>query len=137
MIRTERELLIDSSAIMTVLNNEPRRDAVIRATAGRALVGADSLPFEVANAITAGFKQGKLDLAQGLAAWKLFESMSIRLLPVPIADALRLAAKHQAYAYDAGVVALASASGVPLLSFDRGMRHIARAERLELFEGNP
>ena len=46
-------IVMDSSAIIAVIVAEPERDAIIAATAGHALIGPGSIPWEVGNAFSA------------------------------------------------------------------------------------
>ena len=51
------ELVIDTSALISVIVGEPERKKVIELTRGNALIGPGSIPWEIGNAFSAMFKQ--------------------------------------------------------------------------------
>jgi predicted nucleic acid-binding protein len=62
-------LVMDTSALLAVLLNEPARRALIRSTEGHDLVGAPTLPWEVGNALVAAFRRRRLSVSQVRQAW--------------------------------------------------------------------
>ncbi|MBK9550416.1 MAG: type II toxin-antitoxin system VapC family toxin [Gemmatimonadetes bacterium] len=90
------QIVVDASALLAVLLNEPHRDEVVAVTAGATLCAPASLPWEMGNALSASLKRRRfsLDIAQAAAA--AYEKIPIRLVPVDLATALELAHRHQA-----------------------------------------
>ncbi len=68
-------LVIDTSALLAVLLNEPARPALISATEGYGLVGAPTLPWEVGNALVAGFRRNRLSASQVRQAWASYQTV--------------------------------------------------------------
>jgi uncharacterized protein with PIN domain len=53
-------IVIDTSAILAVLLDEPEKQAVVEATMGSVVCAPASLRWEVGNAVTAGVKRRRL-----------------------------------------------------------------------------
>jgi predicted nucleic acid-binding protein len=114
-------LAIDTSAILAVLLNEPSRPALVHATEGHALIGAPTLPWEVGNALVAGFRRKRLTSQVIQRAWASYQLVQIRLEEIDVSSALEIALDLGLYAYDAYVLQMARAARVPLITLDRGM----------------
>ena len=54
------DIVIDTSALIAVIVDEPERNRIIELTTGNTLVGPGSIPWEIGNAFSAMFKQSKL-----------------------------------------------------------------------------
>lgn len=119
-----RRIVVDASAIMAVLLREAHRDVVVEATRGVDLLSPDSLPFEIANALSARMKrrdEQRIDAAVASEAFSQFRQMEIALLPQRMSDhvrALELAGQLGLYAYDAYILAAARKQKAPLLTLD-------------------
>jgi len=127
-------LVIDMSALLAVLLNEPARPALIRATQGYGLVGAPTLPWEVGNALVAGFRRKRLSASQVGQAWASYQSVPVRLATINTEHALEIAVEAGLYAYDAYVLETASAERLPLLTLDRGLERAAHRLGLRMKE---
>lgn len=119
-------LVIDTSALLAVLLNEPSRPALIKATQGYTLVGAPSLPWEIGNALVAGVRRKRLSAVNVRQAWKSYQAVPIRLAEIDPGLALGLALQAGLYAYDGYVLETARAEGLPLLTLDRQMARAAK-----------
>jgi len=51
------EIVIDTSALISVIAGEPERKRIIELKTGNTLIGAGSIPWEIGNAFSAMFKQ--------------------------------------------------------------------------------
>ncbi|GAG47454.1 unnamed protein product, partial [marine sediment metagenome] len=60
------DIVIDTSAIVAVIFNEPERKAIIKKTNGQTLIGPGSISWEIGNAFSAIFMQGRLTLEEAL-----------------------------------------------------------------------
>jgi predicted nucleic acid-binding protein len=127
-------LVIDTSAILAVLLDEPERSALIAATSGAQLCAPASVPWEVCNALSAALKRRRLALPQAAEIMKNFGKVSLQLMPVDLTAALELAAAFRIYAYDAFVLELARAQQCALLTLDHGVQRVARASGIQLLE---
>ena len=119
------QIVIDSSAILAVLLREPRREALIAATSSATLLTPASTPWEIGNALVAGWRRKRLNQGQIAEAWASFQSVSLRLVDVDVSKSLRLAVDHGLYAYDAYVLEAALVRRVPLLTLDQALARAA------------
>ena len=118
-------VVIDTSALLAVMLNEPARPALIKATAGYDLVGAPSLPWEVGNALVAGFRRKRLSASHVRYAWASFYTVPVRLVEIDAQRALDIAMDAGIYAYDAYVLETARAEQLPILTLDHGLERAA------------
>ena len=128
------ELVIDTSVIIAVLTSEPERAALVERTRGVDLVAPASVHWEVGNAFAAMLKRRRIKLAEIAQALDAYERIPLRLLPVELTAALKLAAEHNLYAYDAYVISCANSQRCELLTLDRGLARAAMAAGVKLSE---
>jgi len=128
------EVVVDTSALLAVLLEEPERAALIAATTGAVLLAPASLPWEVGNALVAAIRRRRLTAAAAQAAWAAYGSVPVRLVEVDIAQAIVLAAELGVYAYDAYMLELVRRRGIPLLTLDAKLSAAARRAGLALME---
>jgi predicted nucleic acid-binding protein len=126
------KLVVDTSALLTVVLSEPSRSIVIEAATGYDIIAPSVLPYEVGNALTSLRKRKVLKDGEVLSAWTSFSLMTIDLCDVDIPAALVLAARHNIYAYDAYVVQTALQHRGSLLTLDKRMISVAQSEGVQL-----
>ena len=131
------DLVIDTSAILAVLLNEPPRPAILDATRGARALAAPSLPWEVGNALVALLRRRRIRGQAMLEAWESFIHIPVRYVAVDVPEALRIAETHGIYAYDAYAIAAARSAGVALLTLDRAMARAARNAGADVMEVAP
>ena len=119
------DIVIDASAILAVIVDEPDRDRVVEMTAGHSLVGPGSIPWEVGNAFSSMLKQRRLGLEDAKRGLDIFQSVPIRYLAVDLENAIAIADASNLYAYDAYFLDCASRHAAPLLTLDRPLRKAA------------
>lgn len=127
-------MVIDTSALLAVLLEEPERPALIAATAGAVLLAPSSLPWEVGNALVAAVRRRRLTPTEADRAWTAYEAVPLRLAEVDIGRAVAAALDLGLYAYDAYMLELARQRGLPLLTLDRQLGAAAAASGLTLVE---
>ena len=71
-------VVIDASAVIAVVTNEPHKPTLIRLTEGVELLSPSSLPLEVGNAFSAMFKRRSISLAEAKAAVEAYKRIAIR-----------------------------------------------------------
>ncbi len=120
-------MVVDTSAVLAVLLEEPERIALIAATRGATLYAPPSLPWEIGNALVALLRRRRLTLADARRVWDAFQSVPLRLIDVDVGQAIASAPELGLYAYDAYMLELASQRGLPLLTLDQKLRDAARA----------
>jgi predicted nucleic acid-binding protein len=127
-------IVIDTSAILAVLLNEPEKEAVVEETIGSVLCAPASLRWEVGNAATAGVKRRRLTPERARQLMADFESVTIREIAIDIKGAVDLGLKLGIYAYDAYILEAARTSEFPLLALDGPIRRNAKKLGLSLLE---
>jgi len=127
-------IVIDTSAILAVLLDEPEKQAVVEATMGSVVCAPASLRWEVGNAATAGVKRRRLTRERARQLITDFEQVTIRELAIDIGRAVDLGLELGFYAYDAYILEAARSSGFPLLALDGPIRRNAKKLGLTLVE---
>jgi predicted nucleic acid-binding protein len=120
------KMVVDTSAVIAVVADEPHRTRLIEITRGVELLAPGSLHWEIGNAFSAMFKRGRITLEQAIAAVRSYEQIPIRFSDVDLEAALELAVRLDLYAYDAYVLACALQHRSPLLSLDERLLDAAR-----------
>ena len=128
------QLVIDASAILAVLLREPQRDFLVAATMSTALLTPGSTPWEIGNALVAGWRRKRLSGEQVEAAWTSFQAIPLRFVDVDVHRSLRLAIEHGLYAYDAYVLEAALVRRISLLTLDQGLARAAAKAGVALVE---
>ena len=119
------DIVIDSSAIIAVIVDEPEKDAIIAATSGQSLIGPGSIPWEIGNAFSAMLRQRRVRLADAQRGMEILDGIPIQYLNVDMSNVLSIAAQVNAYAYDAYFLDCALRHGAPLLTLDRTLSRAA------------
>jgi predicted nucleic acid-binding protein len=127
-------IVIDASAVIAVITNEPHKPVLIRLTEGVELISPSSLPVEVGNAFSAMFKRRRISLEGAKAAVEAYQRIAIRLTAIDLGQALELSHRLGIYAYDAYLIACSLRHRSPLLTVDGGLRDAARQVGVEVLE---
>ena len=128
------DLVIDTSAVIAVIANEPERPAILELTAGATAIAPASMHWEVGNAFSAMLRRHCLDLAQAKQALRSYEQMPFRFIDVDLIQSIELADQLGIYAYDAYVVACALNLRLPLLTLDVRLAAAAHMVGVSVFE---
>jgi predicted nucleic acid-binding protein len=130
------DIVADASAFLAVALEEPKQKFIVDKTVGCGLISPDVLPYEIGNALIAGSrrKQHQLSAHDVQTAFSRSQRITVRLVPVRIDAALKLAHKLKIYAYDAYYLQCALETGLPLLTLDRGMMDCAKSLHIEVLE---
>ena len=127
------ELVCDTSAILAVVLNEPAKKRLRKHTRGVELIAPPSVHWEGGNALSAGFKRGRLSLTVALRALDEYQAnVPVRFAEISMEAAVRLAEELAIYAYDAYVIECAKQSDCPLLTLDGGQRDAAERVGIEV-----
>lgn len=130
------EIVIDTSALLVVVGEQPEKAELVRLTRGAALVAPASVHWEVGNALSAMFKRKAIGLDTALELLDAYAAIPIRLIDMALKQAVELSARLNVYAYDAYVIACAVNQKAPLLTLDRGLIERARELKLDVLEVN-
>jgi predicted nucleic acid-binding protein len=128
------EIVIDSSAILAVIGEQPEKTELVRLTRGAMLVAPPSVHWEVGNALSAMFKRRAIALNEALKLLESYADIPIRWTDLALKQAVELSARLNVYAYDAYVIACAVNQRAPILTLDGGLRTSAQELELEVLE---
>jgi predicted nucleic acid-binding protein len=129
-----REVVIDASAIIAVVTNEPEKPVLIQLTRGAELLAPLSIPWEIGNAFSAMLRRRRISVEQAIQAIAIYRTIPIRLVEVELEEAIQLADQLNLYAYDAYLLRCAARYHAPLLSLDRDLLTAATALGLPILE---
>ncbi len=120
------DIVSDASAFLAVVLDEESKGWVIKRTSDCALVSPEVLPYEIANALIAVRRKGRITDREVLKAFDISQSIPVSLVSIRIRDALRIALKHGIHAYDAFYLQCCIETKLPLISLDNRMCKVAR-----------
>jgi predicted nucleic acid-binding protein len=130
------EIVIDTSAILAVIGEQPEKRELVHITRGATLVAPPSVHWEVGNALSAMFKRKAIGLDEALKLLQSYAAIPIRLTDLALRQGVELAARLNIYAYDAYVIACAVNQRAPILTLDSGLSARARELKLNVLEVN-
>ncbi len=87
------DIVIDTSAIIAVIVDEPERERIIDLTKGNTLIGPGSIPWEIGNAFSAMFKRNRLSLEEAKRGIEIFNKIPVRYIEPDFANALSISQK--------------------------------------------
>jgi len=119
------EIVADASVFLAVILNENDRDWVIHETTGQGIVSPEVLPYEIANALIAMKRRGRLQAKEVLQAFDLSQRIKVKLVAVNIHEAIKMAMRFNIYAYDAYYLQCCIENKSFLISLDHRMCDIA------------
>jgi len=120
------EIVLDASAILAVIVDEPEARIVIDCTRDAVIVSPNIVSCEVANALSRMMKRGMVNSKeQMISLIRNFGEIPMRTVGVELEKALEIAWDNRIYAYDAFYLETAKRLELPLLTFDSGMIRVA------------
>ena len=128
------EIVIDTSAVLAVIGEQPEKAELVRLTRGATLVAPPSVHWEVGNALSAMFKRRAIGLDVALTLLESYADIAIRFTDLTLKQAVELAARVNVYAYDAYVLGCAMNQRAPILTLDSGLKARARELKLNVLE---
>jgi len=128
------EIVSDASAFLAVALNEVDRDWVIEKTSGCSIISPEVLPYEIGNALIAVRRKGRLNDREILRAFDISQRIAVRLVPVKVRDAMKIAIRFNIYAYDAYYLQCCIENRLPLISLDDRMCDVARSLEIKVVE---
>jgi len=129
-----KNILIDTSAIIAVIANEPEKGRLIELVGGCSLIAPKSVYWEIGNAFSAMLKRKRVTLEQIERALDVFNEIPVRYLDVDLRESVVIAERHGIYAYDAYLLASAIRYKAPLLTLDRQMARMATEMCIDVLE---
>lgn len=128
------DIVIDTSAVIAVIANEPEKPAIVEHTLGANLIAPASVHWEVGNAFSAMFKRRRISLSQAKEAIKSYERIVFRFIDVDLGQSLELSDRLNMYGYDAYVLACALNMRSPLLTLDKKIAAAAPVVGVKVLE---
>ena len=128
------DIVTDTNIFLAVVLSEPEKEDIIRLTSEANAISPEILPYEIGNALSAMVKRKQLTHDEALLAFEVSNSISVRLVPVDIQQALSLALEYNIYAYDAYFLQCARRLSCPLITLDKRMKNIAYDLNIEVVE---
>ena len=128
------KVLLDASAIMAVILNEPNRSTVVKLTKNSTLLSPEVISFEIGNALINLFKKQKITEEELLSAYRNYTEIPIESIKVDIEKALKIACKYKIYAYDAYYLETANRLKLPLITFDALMKKVGLDLKINIAE---
>lgn len=127
-------IVIDTSALIAVIVNEPERRTIIEITSGKTLIGPGSIPWEIGNAFSAMFKQNRITFEQARQGFEIFEDIPLRYIQPDFVNVLNISQEENMCAYDAYFLDCAIKHKAPLLTLDKELKKIAHSFSIEVME---
>jgi predicted nucleic acid-binding protein len=130
-------IVLDTSAIIAVIADEPEKAQLVEMTKGATLVVPPSVKWEIGNAFSAMLKRSRITLDQAVDAIEVYHSISMETVEINLKEAMRLVGKYNIYAYDAYILQCAIEHRLPLISLDKSLIEIAKRENIQVNEVLP
>jgi len=128
------DMVVDTSAIIAVIANEPEKEALVELTTGADLIAPRSVHWEIGNAFSAMLRRERIKVEQAIQAVKLYQKIPIRFVDVGLEETLKIANALGIYAYDAYLIRCALKYRAPLISLDRNLVNAAKEMRVKVIE---
>jgi len=130
------KIVLDASAIMAVLVDEPESDFVVNNTQNAIIVSPNIISFEISNSLTRMMKKKIIANKEIIFnIIKSFKQIPIELDEINLEKALEIAWNYKIYAYDAFYLETAHRLNLPLLTFDSGMKKIGKEMGVTILGG--
>jgi predicted nucleic acid-binding protein len=129
------DIVIDTSALIAVIVDDPERNTIIKLTAGNTLIGPGSIPWEIGNAFSAMFKRQRLTLDEAQKGLMIFEGIPLRYIKPDFVNSVAISKQTNMYAYDAYFIDCAIRQKAPLLTLDRKLQTAAQSLNVEIIGG--
>jgi predicted nucleic acid-binding protein len=129
------DMILDASAIMAVIVEEPERNRVIQLTKGVKILSPNMVSYEIANGLTKMVKKKVIEKARMLNAYEYYQKILIKQIEIDIKKALEIAWDYKIYAYDACYLESAKRLTLPLLTFDGNMKRVGKELGITILGG--
>jgi len=126
------EIVIDTSAIIAAIADEPDGDTIIKLTENAILVCPSAILFEIPNALTKMIRKKLIDKDKMNQLLKSFQKIPIKLFENNPEDVLEIGWEYKIYAYDAFFLDAAKSLNLPLLTLDDGIVFVGKKLGIEI-----
>ena len=128
------KIVIDTSALIAVITNEPKKGKIIETTIGAELLAPPSVHWEIANAFSAMFKQKRISLENSIKCIGEYNKIPLRFLDVDLNNTLELSFNYNIYAYDAFLISCCLSNSASLLTLDKSLFETAKLAKVNTLE---
>ena len=128
------KIVADTNTFLAVALEGEEKSWLIEKTVGHDLMAPAVLPYEIGNALSALVRRHVLSEQQLAAAWDATAAIPVELATIDVRAALLLAGRLNIYADDAYFLQCALESKCPLLTLDKGLKHVASGIGIKLVE---
>jgi len=128
------DITIDTSALIAVITDEPKKSRIIELTVGVNLISPHLVHWEIGNAFSAMLKRNRIILSQAQACIALYRQIPIRFIDVSLYQTIERAGQLKIYAYDAYLIQCALQTQTSLLTIDIGLKQAAKSIGLTVLE---
>ena len=117
------EIVIDTSAIIAVIADEPEADIVLEYSQNATFVSPNVISFEIVNCLSRMLKKGRInDQSKMEELVNSFQKIPIKLFENNLQNIIQIVWKYKIYAYDAFYLDTAKSLNIPLLTLDKEMK---------------
>ena len=127
-------ITIDTSALIAVITNEPKKSRIVQLTVGTNLLAPLSVHWEIGNAFSAMIKRNRITALQAQSCIALYQQIPLKLVDINLAKTIDLVEQLKIYAYDAYLIQCALQTKTPLLTLDTGLIQAAKAVGITILE---
>ena len=127
-------ITIDTSALIAVIANEPKKSRIIQLTVGANLLTPSSVHWEIGNAFSAMLKRNRVTAIQAQSGIALYRQIPLKFVDVNLSKTIDLVDQLQIYAYDAYLIQCALQTNTPLLTLDAGLIQAAKVVGITILE---
>lgn len=127
-------IVVDTSVLVAVIANEPKKSALIELTKGTDLIAPSSVHWEIGNAFSAMLKRKRITLSQARTAIGVYERILVKFVDVDLVETLDIAERLGIYAYDAYILQCALKYDCPLVSLDESLVTHAQQMKIQVLE---
>jgi predicted nucleic acid-binding protein len=128
------KIIVDTSALIAVIANEPIKHSIIKATQGAELIAPPSVHWEIGNAFSSMLKRKLITTEQALKCLEVYRRIPLCFEDVELDASLQLAAELNIYAYDAYLLRCALKYNVPILTLDKRMEMVVKQKSITIIE---
>jgi len=127
-------ITIDTSALIAVIANEPKKSRIVQLTIDASLLAPLSVHWEIGNAFSAMLKRNRVTPIQAQSCIALYQQIPLKFVDVNLSKTIDLAEQLQIYAYDAYLIQCALQTSTPLLTLDAGLIQAAKVVGITILE---
>jgi len=127
-------ITIDTSALIAVITNEPKKSRIVQLTVDTNLLAPLSVHWEIGNAFSAMIKRNRITALQAQSCIALYQQIPLKLVDINLAKTIDLVEQLKIYAYDAYLIQCALQTKTPLLTLDTGLIQAAKAVGITILE---